>query len=70
MYYCGVCKSIGREFSQLSRFGLVYETAVLAIILDIATANINNIKFHKSNCIAHPVKKSFFIDLFVIFELV
>ena len=62
MYYCGVCKSIGREFSQLSRFGLVYETAVLAILLDIASVEINSITISKSNCIAHPAKKSFFID--------
>ena len=62
MYYCGVCKSIGREFGQLSRFGLVYETAVLAILLDIASSKINNMKFSKSNCIAHPAKKSFFTE--------
>lgn len=62
MYYCGVCKSIGREFSHISRFGLVYETAILAILLDISSGNINEIKFSKSNCIAHPLKKSFYIE--------
>lgn len=62
MFYCGVCKSIGRNFSQLSRFGLVYETAVLAIILSMATGNINNIEIKNGNCVAHPLKKSKYVS--------
>jgi len=58
MYYCGVCKSIGRNFGQLSRFGLVYETAVLAMLLDIASLGVNTPKITNKNCIAHPLKKA------------
>ena len=62
MYYCGVCKSIGRNFGQLSRFGLVYEAAILAILLDVASCNIVNTKISRAGCIAHPYKKSFFVE--------
>ena len=57
MYYCGVCKSIGRNFGQLSRFGLVYETAVLAMILDMVCINVTKPKIINKSCIAHPLKK-------------
>ena len=58
MYYCGVCKSIGRNFGQLSRFGLVHETAVLAMILDMVCANVTSPKITNKSCIAHPLKKA------------
>lgn len=58
MYYCGVCKSIGRNFGQLSRFGLVYETAVLAMLLDMVCANITTPNITNKSCIAHPLKKA------------
>lgn len=58
MYYCGVCKSIGRNFGQLSRFGLVYETAVLAMLLDMVCSSVANPQITNKSCIAHPLKKS------------
>lgn len=58
MYYCGVCKSIGRNFGQLSRFGLVNETAILSLILSMASGNINTPDISVKGCIAHPYKKS------------
>ena len=58
MYYCGVCKSISRNFGQLSRFGLVHETATLALILNLAAQTAGSpVLLHKS-CIAHPHKKT------------
>lgn len=61
MYYCGVCKSIGRNFGQPARFGLINESAILALLLDLASSKINFSSTLKKNCIAHPFKKSDFI---------
>ncbi|MBE7057500.1 MAG: hypothetical protein E7387_00145 [Ruminococcaceae bacterium] len=58
MYYCGVCKSIGRNFGQLSRFGLVYETAVLAMLLDLVCTKVTTPDIIGKSCIAHPLKKA------------
>ena len=62
MYYCGVCKSIGRNFGQLSRFGLVYETAILALLLSLSSGVFNTSEVKRSTCIAHPIKKSMYIN--------
>ena len=62
MYYCGVCKSIGRNFGQLSRFGLVYETAILALLLSLTSGNFNTSKIKRRTCISHPFKKSMSIN--------
>ena len=58
MYYCGVCKSISRNFGQLPRFGLVNETSVLSLILNLASGTIGAPEILHKNCIAHPRKKS------------
>ncbi len=58
MYYCGVCKSIGRNFGQVSRFGLINESAILALLMDLCTKNISTSLIKKTNCIAHPFNKS------------
>lgn len=58
MYYCGVCKSISRNFGQLPRFGLVNETSVLSLILNIACGKIRTPEILHKNCIAHPQKKT------------
>lgn len=62
MYYCGVCKSIGRNFGQAARFGLINESAILALLIDLSSSKINFVTVHKKNCIAHPFKKSNFIS--------
>ena len=61
MYYCGVCKSIGRNFGQPARFGLINESAILALLLDLSSSTINLASILKKNCIAHPFKKSNFV---------
>jgi len=58
MYYCGVCKSISRNFGQLPRFGLVNETSVLSLILNIAAGEIGTPEILRKGCIAHPHKKT------------
>lgn len=53
--YCGVCKSIGRNFGQIPRFTLSYDLAFLAL----CDMSVNNepLKCEMQRCIAHPLYK-------------
>ena len=54
-YYCGLCRSIGKNCSQMSRLGLSYDLTFLAIVL----SSVSEGESEKENkpCIAHPFKK-------------
>ncbi len=54
-YYCGLCKALGKSFSQTVRLGLSYDFSFLALTL----SSVNSEKIHLNNerCIAHPVNK-------------
>ncbi len=54
-YYCGVCKSMGRRYGQLSRLTLTYDSTFLALLLSSLTGERVGVK--KERCVAHPVKK-------------
>jgi hypothetical protein len=58
MYYCGVCKSIGRQYGHIKRFGLVNEMGMLALLLDCISGNSENTAYNVKPCIAHPFRKS------------
>lgn len=58
MYYCGVCRSIGRNFGQLPRLGLVNEAAALALILSISSGKAGAPEISRRSCVSHPLKKS------------
>ena len=58
MYYCGVCKSIGRQYGHIKRFGLVNEMGMLALLLDCISGNSEKMQYNVKSCIAHPLKKS------------
>lgn len=51
-YYCGVCKSIGKRYGQLSRMALSYDAAFLAIMLE-ALSDMPEAPAQE-HCIAHP----------------
>ena len=53
-FYCGLCKTLGSEFSQSVRMGLNYDFAFLALVLSslCKTQEINQEK-----CIIHPLNK-------------
>lgn len=55
-YYCGLCRAMGKAASQVSRFGLSYDIAFLAIVLS-SVADAEPIEDH-GRCMAHPFKKS------------
>ncbi|HHV98163.1 MAG TPA: hypothetical protein GXX36_01090 [Clostridiaceae bacterium] len=56
-FYCGICKSMGRRYGQLSRLTLNYDSVFLAILLSSIADEIPEIK--RERCIAHPMKKKF-----------
>ena len=54
-YYCGLCKTLGREFSLKTRLSLSYDCAFLSLVL----SSVNDEKMVISNekCIIHPLNK-------------
>ncbi|MGI6778320.1 MAG: DUF5685 family protein [Acetivibrionales bacterium] len=58
-YYCGVCKSIGKRYGQISRLTLNYDSAFLAILISSVYQEKVNIKMER--CIVHPVKKRYVV---------
>ncbi len=53
--YCGLCKSLGKNCSQLSRLGLQYDMAAFAYL--IAELSGENFIITNQACAAHPLKK-------------
>ena len=54
-YYCGVCYSLKRNLSFMSRFGLSYDIAFMAILLD--SLSEHKTETEQKRCMAHPLKK-------------
>jgi len=54
-YYCGVCKSIKKNFGNLPRLTLNYDMTFLAVLLDALEGS--KCTFVKERCIAHAVNK-------------
>lgn len=54
-YYCGLCKAMGRNCSQLTRFGLSYDITFLALVLSSLDGTESEKEYR--SCIAHPFKK-------------
>lgn len=54
-YYCGLCKSLGSNYNQLTRFGLNYDLTFLAILL-ASTIEIDG-ETKKMSCFVHPLQK-------------
>lgn len=54
-YYCGVCKSLGRNLGVLSRFTLNYDTVFLGLLL--ASLHGENPELRREVCIANPFKR-------------
>lgn len=54
-YYCGLCKSIGSECGQSTRFILNYDSSFLGFFLSSFNSSPETIKFER--CIAHPFAK-------------
>lgn len=59
-YYCGLCKSLGKEFNQITRFGLNYDLNFLGLLL--SSLDEDKDKMKNENCIANPFKKKKIIE--------
>ncbi|HHV60225.1 MAG TPA: hypothetical protein GXX49_08080 [Clostridiaceae bacterium] len=54
-YYCGVCKSIGRNFGQLPRLTLNYDSTFLALLL--SSVSQSEPKSCMERCLLHPANR-------------
>lgn len=54
-YYCGLCKSIKKNYGNLPRMALNYDMTFLAILLD--SFQDKKCEFKKQGCIVHPTGK-------------
>lgn len=54
-HYCGLCKAIGKQGSDIARMGLSYDMTFLALVL--SAVDDNEISVRKSRCVAHPLHK-------------
>lgn len=59
-YYCGLCKTMGREYNQLVRMGLNYDISFLSLLL--ASLEKDKDKIRVENCIAHPIAKRMVVE--------
>lgn len=59
-YYCGLCKSIKKQYGNFPRAFLNYDMTFLAIILD--SLNEDKICFNTERCFIHPLKKRVIIS--------
>lgn len=54
--YCGLCRQLGADYGQFSRFSLTYDCTLLAMLGLALTGDLGS-RFHWQGCIANPVKK-------------
>lgn len=60
-YYCGLCKSLGKNFNQIVRLGLNYDFAFLSILLSSIDIEIKP-RFNLEGCITNPFKKKLIVE--------
>lgn len=54
-YYCGLCKTLKRDYGFASRLGLSYDVTFLALLL--SSVSENQTKIQPERCIANPFRK-------------
>ncbi|WP_019227866.1 DUF5685 family protein [Sedimentibacter sp. B4] len=59
-YYCGLCKCLKTEYSNLSRFTLNYDMTFLILLLSSLYEPEN--KSYNERCMVHPTKKQLVIQ--------
>ena len=59
-YYCGLCKSLGKNSGILSRFGLSYDMTFLLLVL--SAVSDYEFTFSEERCIAHPANRHMITD--------
>lgn len=59
-YYCGLCKTIGKRCSHLSRMGLSYDITFLAIML--SSVDKEETHMRDKRCMLHPRRKNICVE--------
>ncbi len=59
-YYCGLCKTLGKEFNNIVRFGLNYDLTFLVLLLSSIDEEKETITLE--GCIANPIKKKLIVN--------
>lgn len=59
-YYCGLCKTLGKEYNHIVRFGLNYDLTFLALLLSSIEEDKEIIT--REGCIANPFKKKMIVN--------
>lgn len=59
-YYCGLCKNLKRNYSEISRWTLNYDMTFLILILS-SLYEVED-KAVKKRCLAHPIKEQIIIE--------
>ncbi len=54
-YYCGLCKTLGKQFSQVVRLGLNYDFAFLALVMGALSDEKSDLT--QEHCIIHPISR-------------
>lgn len=54
-YYCGLCKTLGKRFNQMTRMGLSYDMTFLAVL--VSSLSDEEITLKQEPCVAHPFSK-------------
>lgn len=54
-YYCGLCKTLGKKYNQMTRLGLSYDMTFLAILAD--SLNDTDPQINREGCIRHVGKQ-------------
>ena len=57
--YCGLCRQLGRSYSQLSRLMISYD--IVFLVLFSLSLSEENIEFERKNCLLHPLKKELYL---------
>lgn len=59
-YYCGLCKTLKRNYGEISRFTLNYDMTFLALLLTSLYEPLS--KVENQRCYVHPTKKQMIIS--------
>lgn len=54
-FYCGLCKSLGKQYGQIFRLMLSYDFTFLGLLDNAYNSRCNSVE--KKRCIVHPFKK-------------
>lgn len=58
-FYCGLCKSTGKQFGQMPRFATNYDMTFFSVF--VHDMNVQEVSFNEEVCICNPFKKKLIV---------